>query len=127
MRTLIRKYRQELKEEAKEIRRKKDTRKECKNGYVQGLWLDRHNFRLKHIAYCMLRGRKYEEIERNHEWKKYKVNSPNQLDAHDFAKIEKLMEVPNEDARNSEKGPEMVTEGGSSVSCSSGIRPLFQS
>ena len=61
----------ELKALAKEIRQLKFKRdhwwdyRERDQGYYQWNVQNRaYNFRHKHIAYCMLRGRKYEEIER---------------------------------------------------------------
>lgn len=55
----------ELKVLAEEIKTKKSKRKEYK-GYVSGLWSDQYNFRVKHIARCLLRGRSIEEIENKH-------------------------------------------------------------
>ncbi len=60
-----------LKQLAKEIREWKDNRKQdrrsklnMKQWEVQSKIYHRaYEFRHKHIAYCMLRGRKYEEIE----------------------------------------------------------------
>jgi hypothetical protein len=61
-----------LKELAKEIRYWKGNRKEKKRAEL-GMWqyqiqdkIDAraYEFRHKHITYCMLRGREYEEIER---------------------------------------------------------------
>jgi hypothetical protein len=59
----------ELKELAKEIRQFKDMRDhywdytEDQGTYQWGVQSRAYDFRHKHIAYCMLRGRKYEEIE----------------------------------------------------------------
>jgi len=61
----------QLKKLAKEIRYWKSNRKQEKRAAL-GLWLYQidgkidvraNEFRHKHIAYCMLRGRAYEEIE----------------------------------------------------------------
>ena len=52
----------ELKVLALEIRTLKSKRKELR-GYVPGLDSAQTSFRIKHIARCMLRGRKMEEIE----------------------------------------------------------------
>lgn len=52
------------KELAKEIRELKNKRKEYR-GYVPGLDSKRWKYRYDHICYCLARGRKYEEIERN--------------------------------------------------------------
>ena len=69
-----------LKQYAVDIRKAKATRKSVPNGYVPELEAMRWNARHFHIAYCMLRGRKYEEIEpRCHE-------EPN------MARVEKIME-----------------------------------
>jgi hypothetical protein len=57
------KLKQELKELATEIRSLKSQRKSSKNGYVSGLFGKRYDARHKHIAYSMLRGRDYEQIE----------------------------------------------------------------
>lgn len=61
----------ELKQLAKEIRKWKRNRKEDRRFELKmSLWkiqgyVDyyKHEFRHKHIAYCMLRGRTYEQIE----------------------------------------------------------------
>jgi hypothetical protein len=53
----------ELKVLAVEIRQLKSTRKQCKNGYVSGLGNKQNEFRIKHIARCLLRGRTLEQIE----------------------------------------------------------------
>jgi len=62
------KKRQELKLKLKslavEIRKLKSTRKQCKSGYVPGLEAARERFRINHIAYCLLRGRTMDKIER---------------------------------------------------------------
>ena len=52
----------ELKVLAQEIRQLKSKRKEYK-GFVPGLGSSQIEFRYKHIAYCMLRGRSLEQIE----------------------------------------------------------------
>ena len=52
----------ELKVLALEMRTLKSKRKELR-GYVPGLATAQESFRIKHIARCMLRGRKLEEIE----------------------------------------------------------------
>lgn len=62
MKTHIAKMKAELKVTALEIRTLKSKRKELK-GYVPGLSSAQFNFRVKHIAYCMLRGRTLEQIE----------------------------------------------------------------
>jgi hypothetical protein len=62
----------ELKSLANDIRKHKFDLKEyqrehCGNGggWFYKLHKLQYNFRHMHIAYCLLRGRKYEEIERN--------------------------------------------------------------
>ena len=64
------KLKAELKELAKEIRQFKLRRDhhwdypQCQGEYQWAVQSRAREFRHKHIAYCMLRGRKYEEIER---------------------------------------------------------------
>jgi len=60
------KLKNELKEMAKTIRFKKGKRKFEPNGYVYGLFRLREDFRIKHLAYCMLGGTPYEKIESKH-------------------------------------------------------------
>lgn len=55
---------QKLKEMAVEIRVMKNKRKNVPDGYVPGLDRLRYDVRHHHIAYCLLRGRTIEEIER---------------------------------------------------------------
>ncbi len=62
------------KEAAKEIKELKSKRKESIYGVVPGLWRASWDYRHWHIAYCLFRGRKMEEIERtnrsdNHPYK----------------------------------------------------------
>lgn len=57
------KLKEELKTLAKEIKKLKSERKSHSNGYVLGLLEKRHSARHKHVAYCMLRGKLYQEIE----------------------------------------------------------------
>ena len=62
-----------LKSKALDIRALKEkTKKTQRSGGIAGdmqyqLLKDRLDFRLRHIAYCLLRGRKYEEIEKPRE------------------------------------------------------------
>jgi hypothetical protein len=56
---------EQQKELAKEIRQLKNKRKESPYGRVPGLEGKRSTYRYNHVAYCLARGRKYEEIERN--------------------------------------------------------------
>ncbi len=59
----IKELKLELKSLAVEIRGLKATRKSHDYGYVPGLWRSKYEARHKHIAYCMLRGRTYEQVE----------------------------------------------------------------
>jgi len=63
MKTHLTKLKAELKVLASEIRQLKSTRKQCPHGYVSGLSNAQNEFRIKHIARCMLRGRTLEQIE----------------------------------------------------------------
>ncbi len=62
----------ELKQLAKAIREWKNNRKQDKRTQLKMVQWEvqsevdwrKHEFRHKHIAYCMLRGREYEQIER---------------------------------------------------------------
>lgn len=62
MKTQIANLKKECKSLAEEIRNLKSKRKEYR-GYVPGLGSAQSNFRIKHIAYCLLRGRTLEQIE----------------------------------------------------------------
>ncbi len=53
-----------LKQLANDIKAKKQKRKGSPGGYVPGLQSDRYEYRHHHIAYCQLRGRTREEIEK---------------------------------------------------------------
>lgn len=109
MKTLLKKYKTELKAQALEIRQMRSTRKSCPNGYVYGLLSIQHSYRLMHIAYSLLRGRKYEEIEQPKYSKLYNPFdcSPGQhkercgkYSSCDWKQIENMMVVPevaNED------------------------------
>lgn len=63
MKTHLAKLKADLKVLALEIRQLKSTRKQCKFGYVSGLGSAQNDYRIKHIARCMLRGRTLEQIE----------------------------------------------------------------
>ncbi len=56
----------ELKTIAVDIHDKKGQRKQHTFGVVPGLSKGQSQFRVKHIAYCMLRGTPYEKIESKH-------------------------------------------------------------
>jgi len=60
----IKELKLELKSLAVEIRGLKLTRKQCEFGYVPGLEAVRERFRIHHIAYCLLRGKTMDQIER---------------------------------------------------------------
>lgn len=60
-----------LKSEASAIRTLKSSRKSHPNGWVPGLNHKRYMFRLKHVAYCLIRGRRLDEVETNR-----KLNPP---------------------------------------------------
>lgn len=62
--TKIQERKQELKELAKEIREMKNRRGPSNNGFVYGLSDSQFTFRVRHIAYCLARGRSLEEIEK---------------------------------------------------------------
>jgi hypothetical protein len=62
MKIQLLKLKAELKVLAQDIRTLKSKRKELK-GYVPGLSYAQEQFRIKHIARCLLRGRTLEQIE----------------------------------------------------------------
>jgi hypothetical protein len=74
----------ELKTLAQEIRTGKSQRKSLPNGYVHGLASDRESYRIKHIAYCLARGRTMEQIEA-------KVAPENVLSKWQLERIDKLI------------------------------------
>lgn len=59
----IKECKQLLKDQAKLIRDLKSQRKSNYSGYVPGLDSERRSYRLRHIAYCLARGRTLEQIE----------------------------------------------------------------
>ena len=59
----INQIKEQQKQLALDIRKKKSQRKHHENGYVPGLFRMRWDYRHKHIAYCLLRGTPYEKIE----------------------------------------------------------------
>ena len=63
----IHKIKEEQKQLALIIRKKKSQRKELPNGYVPGLVQMRVKYRHRHIAYCIMRGTPYEKIEQPSE------------------------------------------------------------
>lgn len=86
----------ELKVLALEIRQLKSTRKSCKNGYVSSLGWTQNEYRIKHIARCILRGRTIEQIEP----KLRDENDPNHgyVRKQAFAIVTKVMEEVNGEA-----------------------------
>ena len=70
----MKQLKQELKSLSAEIRSLKSNRKSLPNGYVPGLASAQWTYRHKHIAYCLLRGKTYEQIES----KVREGNEPNQ-------------------------------------------------
>ena len=80
----LQKLKQLNKEYAVDIRKLKSTRESSPNGCVPLLDNMRWNARHNHIAYCMLRGKSYEEIEKTCH------------DAPNMARVEKIMEVYRE-------------------------------
>lgn len=75
---------EELKQLANHIRSLKDCRKASRDNYdPSAAWEAReagHKYRLEHIAYCLVRGRTYEQIEQPRE----------KLSEYHWAKIDKL-------------------------------------
>lgn len=62
----LKKLKHTLKKNAEYIRELKAKRKESQNGYVWGLGKAQNEYRIGHIAYCLLRGRTPEQIEPTH-------------------------------------------------------------
>ena len=60
----IKKLKEDQKVLATTIRKMKLQRKQVPHGYVVGLENNRQYYRYRHIAYCMLRGRSLEQIEK---------------------------------------------------------------
>lgn len=70
----IQKIKEEQKQLALNIRKKKSQRKELPNGYVPGLVQMRVKYRHQHIAYCIMRGTPYEKIEQPSKYNKPNMN-----------------------------------------------------
>jgi len=83
--TKIQKLKKLNKEYAIDIRKLKSTRKSFPHGLVPLLDNMRWNARHQHVAYCMLRGRDYEEIEA-------KCHEPINM-----VRVEKIMEAYREE------------------------------
>ena len=81
---------------AKEIKKLKGQRKKVKNGAVAGLWMASWTYRHWHIAYCLFRGRKMEEIERTNREDNYPSKSRYNSCLEQIKPSEKFMEVDNE-------------------------------
>lgn len=72
----IQEVKQILKNTAVEIKELKSTRKDVPDGYVPGLLNKQYEYRHLHIAYCLVRGRTIDQIEKprpGNEHNKYKV------------------------------------------------------
>jgi hypothetical protein len=67
---MISQIKEEQKEMAKDIRKKKSQRKQHEYGWVPGLFEMRRDYRHRHIAYCLLRGTPYERIENPSKYNK---------------------------------------------------------
>lgn len=63
MNSKIKALKTELKETALKIRSMKNERCVANSGYVHGLLKLQHDYRIKHITYCIARGRTMEQIE----------------------------------------------------------------
>lgn len=70
-RQIISTLKQELKDLAILIRSQKNERGPSNNGYVSGLESNQWSFRVKHIAYCTLRGTPFESIEDPVKWRNF--------------------------------------------------------
>ena len=116
MKTQIKKMKEELKELAKSIKTNKPLFKDAqRSGNWEKQWkyctiAKSSEFRYKHIAYCILRGRTLEQIE----GKNREGNKPNM----DY--INKIIKgIKDEALRNSEIRPIEVTTGSASGTCGS--------
>lgn len=63
MKVYLQKFKRTLKKQAKLIRELKATRKSEPYGYVPNLGKAQMEYRIGHIAYCLIRGRTTEQIE----------------------------------------------------------------
>ena len=95
MKQKIKSMKSELKGIAQEIRTLKSQRKThvCKwakqvTGQVPGLDSAQFKFRIEHIAYCLLRGRKPEEIE--NRWKPEKMHEKEWAWKQAYALVDKI-------------------------------------
>lgn len=86
MKTKLLALKNDLKNIASEIRKQKSERCSANNGFVYGLAKNQRDFRIKHIAYCLVRGRKMEEIEG-------KVREDNKLSEWELSVINKMIEI----------------------------------
>ena len=86
MRTRILALKKDLKETASEIRKQKSERCADNHGFVYGLQKNQRDYRIKHIAYCLARGRTMEQIE-------LKVRDENQLSKWELETIAKMVEI----------------------------------
>ena len=113
--------RSQLKEWSKQIRFYKDHRKLDKRGDYKLSFLEyeilklKWDFRHNHIAYCELRGREYNEIER--------PAPGNEPDRKFIDKQKQYWREKHEDVCPSSEGSSQCSEGSSSGTCSSRISP----
>ena len=122
------KTKEELKTLAARIKETRPKFKEGQRTNDSGAWRmnmqllkDAYDFRHKHIAYCMLRGRKYEEIERTtREDNKANMKLVTKL----MEEIKNENENENENVHPSESGPKQECTASPSMPCSSTIRPV---
>jgi len=63
------------------IRTAKSKRKSVQYGYIPELGPMRHNYRLKHIAYCEVRGRSRDQIEKPSIGKKLSQNDERSIES----------------------------------------------
>lgn len=94
MKSRIKLIKQEQKERALEIKTLKSTRKQCENGSVPGLGNTQWNYRSTHIAYCLLKGRKPEEIE--NKWKPERMYDKEVAWKRAYELVEQIKEEHNE-------------------------------
>lgn len=88
MRTRILALKKELKELASTIRTMKKARCAENHGFIYGLDTNQRNYRVKHVAYCLARGRTMEQIEP-------KVREGNELSKWELEIIAKIIAIVN--------------------------------
>jgi len=67
LKAMLKKAAQELRSLKQDIKKKQKEGKSEAPKFQYQLFKDKRNFRYYHIAYCLLRGRAYEEIEKPRE------------------------------------------------------------